>query len=169
MRHICVSNLTIIGSSNGLSPGRCQAIIWTNAGILIIGPLGTNCSEILIEIHTFSFEKMHLKLSSLEWQPFCLSLNVSTLHNILCCNNLCLHHQMTGINMFQCKDLLYRYIDAYKSKTDVWLSHLFMRNSYGSKMVFLFGKSLLVPYDDIRLFNFNIRTSFQVPGCPLSS
>ena len=44
--HICVGNLTIIGSDNGLSPGRRQAIIWTNAGILLIGPLGTNFSEI---------------------------------------------------------------------------------------------------------------------------
>ena len=48
--HICVNNLTIIGSYNGLSCGRRQAIIWTNAGILLIGPLGTNFSEILIEI-----------------------------------------------------------------------------------------------------------------------
>ena len=46
--HICVSNLAIIGSDNGLSPGRYQAIIWTNAGILSIGPLGTNFSDILI-------------------------------------------------------------------------------------------------------------------------
>ena len=35
--HICVSKLTIIGSDNGLSPGRRQAIIWTNVGILLIG------------------------------------------------------------------------------------------------------------------------------------
>ena len=57
--HIYVSNLTIIGSDNGLSPCRRQAIIWTNAGILLIGPLGTNFNEILIKIHTFSFKKMH--------------------------------------------------------------------------------------------------------------
>ena len=44
--HICVSNLAIIGSDNGLSPGQPQAIIWTSAGILSIGPLGTNFSEI---------------------------------------------------------------------------------------------------------------------------
>ena len=36
--HICVSKLTIIGSDNGLSPGRRQAIIWTNAVVLFIGP-----------------------------------------------------------------------------------------------------------------------------------
>ena len=52
--HICVSKQTIIGSDNGLSPVRRQAIIWTNAGILLMGPLGTKFNEILIEIHTTS-------------------------------------------------------------------------------------------------------------------
>ena len=61
--HICVSKLTIIGSDNGLSPGQCQAIIWTNAGILLIRPLATNFSEILIKIYTFSFKKIHLIMS----------------------------------------------------------------------------------------------------------
>ena len=51
--HICVAYLTIIVSDNGLSPSRRQAIIWTNAGILIIWLIGANFSEILIEIHTF--------------------------------------------------------------------------------------------------------------------
>ena len=74
--HICVSKRAIIVSDNGLLPGRRQAIIWTNAGILLIGPLGTNFSEILIEIHTFSFKKMHFKMSSGKWWPFSLSLNV---------------------------------------------------------------------------------------------
>ena len=74
--HICVSKLTIIGSDNGLSPGRRQAIIWTNVVILLIGPLGTNFVEILIGIQIFSFKKMHLKMSSDIWRPFCLGLNV---------------------------------------------------------------------------------------------
>ena len=74
--HICVVELTIFCSDNGLSPGRHQAIIWTNAGILLIGPLGTNFSEILIEIHTFSLEKVYLKMSSGKWRPFSLGLNV---------------------------------------------------------------------------------------------
>ena len=43
--HICVSNLTIIGSDNGLSPGGRQAIIWTNAEALLIWPSGTNLNE----------------------------------------------------------------------------------------------------------------------------
>ena len=54
--HICISDLTSIGSDNGVSPGRCQAIIRTNAGILLIRPLGTNFSEFLVEIRTFSFK-----------------------------------------------------------------------------------------------------------------
>ena len=74
--HKCVSKQTIIGSDNGLSPGRRPAIIWTNAGILLIGTLGTNFSEILIEIRIFSFKKMGLKVSSAKWRPFCLGLNV---------------------------------------------------------------------------------------------
>ena len=48
--HICVNKLAIISSDDGLSPGRRQAIIWTNAGILLIGPSRTNFSEILIKI-----------------------------------------------------------------------------------------------------------------------
>ena len=67
--HICVSNLTITGSDNGLSPGRRQAVIWTNAGILLIGPLGTNSTEILIEIYTFPFKKMHLILMETVGKP----------------------------------------------------------------------------------------------------
>ena len=76
--HICVSKLTITGSDNGLLPDRRQAIIWTNAGILLTGPLKTNFGEIFIKIHTFSFTKRHLKMSSAKWQPFCLGLNVLT-------------------------------------------------------------------------------------------
>ena len=68
--HICVGKLTIIGSDNGFSPGRHQAIIWTIAGILLIRPLGTKFNEILIRIQTFSFKKMHLKMSSAKWRPF---------------------------------------------------------------------------------------------------
>ena len=73
--HICVSNLTTIGSDNGLSPCWRQAIIWTNAG--------TNFSEILIKIHTFSFKQMHLKMLSGKWQTFCLGLNVLKHFNVL--------------------------------------------------------------------------------------
>ena len=61
---ICISKLTIIVSDNGLSPGRRLVIIWTNDGILLIRPLAANFNEFLIEIHTFSFKKIHFKMSS---------------------------------------------------------------------------------------------------------
>ena len=59
---MCVGKLTIIGSDNGMSPGRHQAIIRINAGILLIGTLETNFNEISNDILTFSFKKMHLKM-----------------------------------------------------------------------------------------------------------
>ena len=102
--HICVGNLTIIGSDNGLLPGRRQAIIWTNAEMLLIGPLGTNFSEILIAMHTFLFKKIHLKLSSVKWQPFCLGLNVLTKQtpSYGCRNPHCKLKKVWGLS--QCKD-----------------------------------------------------------------
>ena len=74
--HVCVSKFTIIASDNGVSPGRRQAIIWNNAGILSIGLFGTKFREILVEILTFSFRKMRLKVSSTKWRRFCRGLNV---------------------------------------------------------------------------------------------
>ena len=91
--HIWVSKLTTIGSDNGLSPDRRQAIIWTNAGILLIGPLGTKFSDVAIETLTFSFKKMRLKVSSAKWRPFRLGLNVSIYRgktpSLQCYNCLC--------------------------------------------------------------------------------
>ena len=55
--------------------GRRQAIIWTNAGIFVIEPTEKNFNGILIEIITFSFKNMHLKLSSVKWQPFFQGFN----------------------------------------------------------------------------------------------
>ena len=74
--HISINNLTIIGSDNSLSPGWCQPIISLNAGILLIQTLGTSVSEILNEIHTFSFKKMLLQMLSAKGRPFCLVLDV---------------------------------------------------------------------------------------------
>ena len=62
--HIYASlNKAIVGSDNGLAPVRCQAIIWTNAGILLIRPQRIIFSEILIYIQTFSLNKMESKMS----------------------------------------------------------------------------------------------------------
>ena len=75
--HICVGKLTIIGSENGLSPGRRQAIIRNNDGILI-GPLVTKFSGILIGTKIFPFKRIHVNVSSWKWRLFCLGLNVLT-------------------------------------------------------------------------------------------
>ena len=69
--HKFVNKLAIIGSDNGLSPGRRQAIIWTKA-ILFIRTAWTKLSK----IHKFQFKKMHLKMSFAKWWQFCLGLNV---------------------------------------------------------------------------------------------
>ena len=95
--HICVGKQTIIGSDNGLSPEWRQAIIWTNAGILLIGPLGTNFSEISIKIQTFSFTKLRLKVSSAKWRPFCIDLNVLSAPALIIWNN--------AVTLVSCKAL----------------------------------------------------------------
>ena len=74
--HICVSDLTIIGSDNGLSPGRRQAIIWTNAELLLNGSLGTNFHEILIEILENVFENVVCEMASILSRPQCVKSNV---------------------------------------------------------------------------------------------
>ena len=88
--HIFVGNLTIISWDNGLSPGQHQAIISTNTGLSMIGPLGTNLSEIWIDISIVSFKKMCFKMSG-KWQQFFIGLNVLYLqeirtvkHTVLC-------------------------------------------------------------------------------------
>ena len=104
--HIYASvNYTIIGSDNGLLPGRHQAIIWTNAGISITRPLRTNFSDILIEIYTFSFKKMHSKILSEKCWPLCLGLNVSmlqweTLHKATNLQIMILHAVFVKLTIF---------------------------------------------------------------------
>ena len=81
-------NQVSIGSDNGLAPIRRQAIILTYAGLLSTGTLPTNFTEILIKIQNFSFMKMHMKISSAKWRPFCLSLNELTWINLVSQNNV---------------------------------------------------------------------------------
>ena len=78
--HISVSKLTITGSDSGLSPGRRQAIIWTNAGLLLIEPLGTNFAEFLIKIHIFSYNAFEIviwKMAAILSRPQCVNVCVS--------------------------------------------------------------------------------------------
>ena len=55
-----------------LSPVRRQAIILANAGIMSIWYVETNFSDILIKAHLFLFKKMHLKIPSAKFRPWCL-------------------------------------------------------------------------------------------------
>ena len=86
--HICISKLNIIGSNDGLSPSRRQAIIWNNAGKLLTEPHGKKFSAILTKIYTFSFLKTCLKTLSQKWQPFSLGFNVLRMNNIYILNKI---------------------------------------------------------------------------------
>ena len=102
--HICIGDLTIIDSNNGLSPGQHQAIIWTNAGMLSIGPLGTNCSEIFITILTFSVKK--------RFESVICSVSASVCHQFMVhsCDVFALLQQscFTGIGVI----IPYQWLDA---------------------------------------------------------
>ena len=142
MTHICVGKLTITDSENGLSPGRCQAIIWTNAGILLIGPLGTNFKEILIGIQTFSFKKMHLKMSSAKWRPFCLVLNVLNMEVWQSEANLGIHIILLKLPLY-IRLLICAYVVVWiVMPTDVWhqlVGATNNKNQNRSKTVCCFG------------------------------
>ena len=76
--HICISKLAITGSDNGLSLELHQVIIWTNAEILLIGPLRTDFSENLIKINTLfnnkiAFENVVWKMVAILSQPQCVN------------------------------------------------------------------------------------------------
>ena len=126
-----VQHITI-ASDNGLSPVRHQAIIWRNAGILLIGPLGTNFSEILIEIHKFLFKKMHLKMSAGKCRPFCLGLNVlsSVQSNLLitllfCSKSIHKRHSMprTRARGLECLcEFIVWYISCISHYHAIWIS-----------------------------------------------
>ena len=122
MTHICVGKLTIIASDNGLSPGRRKAIICTNVGLLSIGPLGTNFNEISIGIQIFSFKKMHFKMSSAKWRPFCLGLNV--LNDMGACIVITKRHELPPVkyaisNEAKLRNIMFRWFIPH---TDVPLS-----------------------------------------------
>ena len=144
--HISISKLTTISSDNGLSPGRRQAIIWTNAGILLTGTLRKNFSEILIEIHISSFKKTHLKMLSAKFRPSCLGLNV-------------LRYDMSGIHV-------------HLNETSNWIEptmvqHIWIHRGIPPTMPgALFESGLFLPYTYSQGWWLNIKSSSLVilPG-----
>ena len=89
--YICISIQTIIGSDNGLLTGRQQAIIWTTAGILLMGFLGTNVNRILTQntyilIKGNPFENIIWKMVVILSQPQCVNpseISWDVRHNLL--------------------------------------------------------------------------------------
>ena len=128
MTHICVCKLSIIGSDYDLSPEQPQAIIWTNAGILLVGPLGKNFSEIQIEIQTFPLKKIRLKMSLAKCCSFRLGLNVlNILIGCVSWNNEVFHHHIPIfyllLNKVSCK------ITKFTQTFDIVWKHLAKQNS----------------------------------------
>ena len=73
--HIFGGNLAIVGSDNALSPGQRQAIIWPNAGIFELAPLGTNFSEILVVIYIFSLKYENVcEMAAILCRPQCVNM-----------------------------------------------------------------------------------------------
>ena len=80
--HICVTQPQSLNSlrpsDTYTSVNRHQAIIWTNAGILFIGPKGTNFSKILIAILTFiqenAFESVVCEKAAILSRPQCVNV-----------------------------------------------------------------------------------------------
>ena len=63
---ISVGKLTTIGWDSGLLPGRRQAIISTNAGLLSIGPFGTNFNpNTKLSIHENGFENIVCEMAAI--------------------------------------------------------------------------------------------------------
>ena len=111
---IYVSKLTIIGSDNGLAPGRRQPIIRANAGILLIGPLGANFSENSNEVHTFSFKKTHLKLSSAKCCHF-VPVSIFDNKEFIVCMSLIYSRSSPGIWV-----TLSSFFHIYVFRTSLW-------------------------------------------------
>ena len=64
--HICVGNLTIIGSDNGLSPSHYLNQCWNIVNWTLRNKLQWNSNR----NSKFSFKKTHLKMSPGKWRPF---------------------------------------------------------------------------------------------------
>ena len=83
--HVCVSELNTIGSGNGLSPERHQAIIWTSAGMLLIGPLRALNQSSNIFNHENALENVVCQMASILSRPQCVKKLELTHHfNGLC-------------------------------------------------------------------------------------
>ena len=115
---ICVSKLTIIDLDNGLTPWLCHGIIRTNAGILLIEPLGTKFSEISIGIHPFSFKKSAFenaicKMTSILFRPQCMLVTYMPGLRVYCqfiCYQICSCMRRFNLYIWLSSNLLYLWV-----------------------------------------------------------
>ena len=80
--HICFSKLTITGSDNGWSPGRRQAIVWNNVGILLIRTLWTHFWWNIKRNSYIFFQENALKNIVCEMAAILSRLNVLSDHRL---------------------------------------------------------------------------------------
>ena len=130
-------NWNITGPWNPLSRKTRISHYWTNTGILLIGSLGIKFSEILIELLTVSFKKMHLKGSSAK---FCLCLKVLKhiyLHHVTIC--IVSRHLNRTIYV-----LTYAYMDHKMRRISTYLTARWPAESKSASLVNGFLQSCLV-------------------------
>ena len=132
MPHLCISELGWHWSLNGLLPVQRQAITWTNLDLLSIGPSGTN--KIWIEIQNFSFMKMHLKMSSAKWQPFCPGGDKLTLFMLIYCGTCMIIFTFSTIS-------------EHQTDTSIWNHSPWMERTHSSYITFpMDGKDPFILY-----------------------
>ena len=96
---------------------QCQAIIWTNAGILWVGPLGTNFSEILIGIHLRKFVWKYRLRNGVHFvcRPQCVNDDIGLVYEWLIITKLGLNINKTIVHPYQ-KDIANAGRHYWKSK-----------------------------------------------------
>ena len=67
--------LATFGLDHGFAPDRAHAVVRSNAGLLLIGPLEINSGEIIIKIRQFHTSNV-IEKASVKWQSFYLGLRV---------------------------------------------------------------------------------------------
>ena len=86
--------------------GRNQAIIWTNAVIMVTGSLVTNNSDVLIEIHIFPRQKIILS------RPQCVTTPTSASESTSIYGNTWFHKHRMHCNAFITQLIFFKILTA---------------------------------------------------------
>ena len=147
MTHICVDELTIIASDNGLSPGRRQAIIWTNAGILSIEPLGINFSEmtsILSRPQCVKYHDISISDRGLASLNLCVCIIVIYLVNGMCTNEQNIPDILTLFCWIDLRKHKQKYflLSCLNSETNCWNN-----SSWKAETLLFYTTNSMAPYE----------------------